>query len=178
MSRNQESQLVTSVILDRNSTATVPSSNLIPSIQEELTASSPSGSRSPNQVSPIPTIPLQSRIRITISGSSNDLHACSPELNSYKETPEASLLTVKESSVSCGSVHSAPCDTTRHSLIDIGDSEEKKEKTQSLVHLDSPFVNSKHSINTSPLPPIRSEMPDILNFYSPTREVSPPRAPE
>jgi hypothetical protein len=118
--RSQESQLVTSVVLEGNYHTELQSNRLIPAIQEELRTPSPSvlvsRSASPalltitNQVSPTvisvtPATPSHPKIRITISDN------CSgPSLNEmhWLESPQSGFLFDRfgksPDSVSCGSV--------------------------------------------------------------------------
>lgn len=193
--RNQESQLVTSVVLERNDHTILQSNRLIPVIQEELRTPSPSvllsRSASPalltitNQVSPTiisvtPATPSHPKIRITISDNSCDPSPTliSTSLNDTHclESPQSGFLIDGKSpdSISCGSVHSAPCNASlKHSLIDLDVCANKK--ANSLIDLEDTIDSLKqNNISVSTIPQQGSKLPDILNFPTPTLSVSCP----
>ena len=176
--RSQESQLVTSVVLERNEHT---GTRLIPVIQEELRTPSPSvvisRSASPalltitNQVSPTiisltPATPQHPKIRITISDNNS-------EQNPHcLESPHSAFLKDKScDSISSGSVHSAPCNVSlKHSLLDLDVSE--KQKGSSLIDLDE--SSTQKTVSVSSIPKQSSKLPDILNFPTPALSVSCP----
>jgi len=199
--RNQESHLVTSVILERNDPTGQQSNRIIPVIQEELRTPSPSvyisRSASPalltinNQVSPTvisvtPATPSHPKIRITISDNSSDLVAdltsesldqkhrlssCSPHFHDRSGLSPDSL--------SCHSVHSSPgqinvCqDHLKHSVLDLGVA--PKKKTNSLIDLDDPLEDhNPNHVSTTTIPSHAMVMPDMLYLPSPTLSVSCP----